>query len=333
MLERCRQVYCVFGGSALRYARTCLLSMLRNSVDPLRLTVITDGPDDVAQITLAFADEVAAGKVRLFTRRDADERAAAYYGGLDGIAWFRQGHPCWLKITDPPLFADEGEEMILVDPDVYFPNRFRFERTPPRGVLLMWQKPNCLFPPASVRAAFRAGYAMADHTDIGIAQLVQPVDKEWLNTFIERVGRTNLPTWSMHIESIVWAAWAVQAGGGYLDPRVWKCWYNAHWKRCALKLGMAKWRAVANEPFERIACFHATGPAKDMLMELLALRPAVEARPPTAATQSIPYRLYPRAKFEAAWAVKVPLLEALGVMNSVVKRLLPARQGTSITSM
>lgn len=190
--------------------------MLRHSEDPLRLTVITDGPKDATEITEAFHEEVASGTVRVFHKLDADERATSYYGGLEGVAWFRQGHPCWLKITDPPLFARPGEEMILVDPDVYFPNRFRFEKTPAKGILLMRQRPNCLFPPASVRATFRAGYALADHTDIGIAQLVEPVSGPWLNDFVSRVGRQNLPTWSMHIESIVWAAWAMHAGGDIL---------------------------------------------------------------------------------------------------------------------
>lgn len=318
MGEQTRQVYCIFGGRALRYARTCLRSMLQNSLDPLRLTVITDGPKDASDITDAFRDQVAAGAVRVFIKQDADERARVHYRGLEGVAWFRQGHPCWLKITDPPLFAGPGEEMILVDPDVYFPNRFRFEQTPARGILLMRQKPNCLFPPASVRATFRAGYAMADHTDIGIAQLVEPLSGEWLDEFVNRVGRQNLPGWSMHIESIVWAAWAMHAGGGYLDPRVWKCWYNAHWKRVALRLGMPGWKAVADEPFDQLNCFHATGPAKDMLMELLALRPIQRVELPKVSPLPMqrPFRKYPPWRFAVTWGLKHPIRKLMATANS-----------------
>ncbi|MCP9861503.1 hypothetical protein [Cyanobium sp. Cruz-8H5] len=304
-----RQVYCIFGGHALRYARTCLQSMLDNSLDPLHLTVITDGPEDVKLIKEAFRVYKERGHVSVFSRRDADERAVAYYKGLDSVAWFRTGHPCWLKITDPPLFSEPNHEMILVDPDVYFPNRFRFEQTPARGILLMRQKPNCLFPPNSVRATFRAGYAMADHTDIGVAQLVEPLSGHWLDELVRRVGRDNLPTWSMHIESIVWAAWAIHAGGGYLDQKVWKCWHNAHWKRMALRLGMPGWKAVASEQFESLKCLHATGPAKDMLMMLLGRdeRPITGGRvegtyPPDG------YVRYPRWRFEAARMVKGPLI-------------------------
>jgi hypothetical protein len=307
-----RQVYCIFGGHALRYARTCLLSMLDNSLDPLHLTVITDGPEDVTRITEAFKVHIESGRVSVFTRRDADERAATYYKGLDGVAWFRNGHPCWLKITDPPLFSEPNQEMILVDPDVFFPNRFRFEQTPEKGILLMRQKPNCLFPPNAVRSTFRAGYALADHTDIGIAQLVEPLSGHWLDEFIGRVGRDNLPVWSMHIESIVWAAWAMHAGGGYLDPGVWKCWHNAHWKRLALKLGMPPWKAVANEPFHRLKCFHATGPAKEMLMEYLR-RVKVGVSDNHCGTERPvqTYLRYPRWTFEIVWSLKMPMRRLL----------------------
>ncbi|MFN4243214.1 MAG: hypothetical protein ACK4PI_08250 [Tepidisphaerales bacterium] len=60
MRDRERDVYCVFGSSALRYPRTCLLSMLDDSDDPLRLTVLTDGPDDAAAISAAFSGCVLA---------------------------------------------------------------------------------------------------------------------------------------------------------------------------------------------------------------------------------------------------------------------------------
>ncbi len=60
--------------------------------------------------------------------------------------------------------------MVLLDPDLYFPNTFRFEPTPEQGILLMWQRPNCLLPHKTVRAAMDAGIPLARHVDIGVAQ-------------------------------------------------------------------------------------------------------------------------------------------------------------------
>ncbi len=282
--------------------------MLKHSLDPLRLTIVTDGDDDAQQIARAFAPHAIDGQVEVFTAAQADERATVYFQGMEHVHWFRRGHPCWRKITDPQLFAERDEELIIVDPDVFFPNYFRFERTPAQGLLLMRQKPNCLFPPNAVRATFRAGYAMADYADIGVAQLCQPVDPAWLNTFIATVGRDNLPAWSMHIEPIVWSAWGMLAGGGYLDPKWWRCWHNSHWKRWALRMGMPRWKGVAGEKFESYKCFHATGPAKDMLLALHAH----QGGPPQPHTIEVdgvvaPFRDYPRWKFESVWAVKTPL--------------------------
>jgi hypothetical protein len=47
-------------------------------------------------------------------------------------------------ITDPLLLSCEDGEMVVLDPDIYFPNKFCFEATLNQGLLLMWQKPNCL---------------------------------------------------------------------------------------------------------------------------------------------------------------------------------------------
>ena len=53
-------------------------------------------------------------------------------------------------MTDPLLLSRPGEEMLLLDPDLYFPNRFLFEATPSNGLSLMWQRPN-LPPPTGDR--------------------------------------------------------------------------------------------------------------------------------------------------------------------------------------
>jgi len=112
-------------------------------------------------------------------------------------------------VTDPPLFARDGEEMVILDPDVYFPNKFRFEPTPTSGLLLMRQAVNCLFPHELVRRAFDLGIAMADVTDIGVCQAYCPLDYEWLDDLIDRLGGAMLPRWSPHVESVIWAALAL----------------------------------------------------------------------------------------------------------------------------
>jgi hypothetical protein len=53
-------------------------------------------------------------------RAEADERAVTVLAPYPNIAAFRFGHPCWRKITDPLLFGAPGEEMIILDPDLYF---------------------------------------------------------------------------------------------------------------------------------------------------------------------------------------------------------------------
>ncbi len=61
------------------------------------------------------------------------------------------------------------ESLVLLDPDLYLPNRFQFEEPPQSAVLLMWQRPNCLYPPHIVRTAMSKGIRMAHHVDIGVA--------------------------------------------------------------------------------------------------------------------------------------------------------------------
>ena len=151
--------------------------------------------------------------------------------------------------------------MILLDPDLYFPNRFQFEQTPETGLLLMWQKPCCLFPPEVVQTAIRAKVPLAHHVDIGVAHWRGPVDLEWLNWLIGALGAPHLPH-SMHVEAIVWAAIAMRIGGGYLDPRFWVCWHRTQYKRVLRKLGVPGTFILGRENLAGAKCFHAGGEAK-----------------------------------------------------------------------
>ena len=151
--------------------------------------------------------------------------------------------------------------MILLDPDLYFPNRFRFEPSPETGVLLMWQKPSCLFPPEVVGRAMNAGIRLAHHVDIGVAQWRAPVDLEWLDWLLGQLGSPELPH-SMHVEAIVWAALAMRIGGGHLDPRHWLCWHRTQYNRLLRKLGASGPYILRRERLAGVKCFHAGGEAK-----------------------------------------------------------------------
>ena len=258
-----RKVYCVLSARSLPYAVKALESLTTNSLDDLDVTLITDGAaDKVALVGAMNTLGVPPRHVwRVCAQAEADERALTVLARYPNIAAFRFGHPCWRKITDPLLFAAPGEEMIILDPDLYFPNRFRFEPTPAKGLLLMYQPPSCLLPPEVVARAFDEGVKMAHHTDIGVAQARNGFDLAWLDDLIRRLGGTTLPR-SMHVESIVWAAMAMHEGGGYLDPEHWHCWRNSQWKRLALKLGASGRTLLSSEKFGAMKCFHGGGIAK-----------------------------------------------------------------------
>jgi len=159
------------------------------------------------------------------------------------------------------LLSEPGAELVLLDPDLYFPNMFRFEDTPTTGLLLMWQRPNCLLPPAVVRAAIEAKIPLAHHVDIGVSYWRSGRDLEWIDWLIGRLGGASLPR-MMHIEAIVWAAIAMREGGGYLDPMLWSCWHRTQQKRMLRRLGIGGVRILRNERWASIKCFHAGGEAK-----------------------------------------------------------------------
>jgi hypothetical protein len=189
--------------------------------------------------------------------------------------------------------------MIILDPDVYFPNPFRFEETPRHGLLLMWHPTNCLFPPDVVRRAFQDGIRMADHVDIGVCHIANSLEWDWLDRLIERLGGSSLPSWSMHIEPIVWAALAMRVGGGYLDPRVWFAWHNTIWKRLrARRLGTSGVTILRDEPIQRVKCIHACSQAKwwlaDAVQSGLFERGEAQVEP----YRPLPFHEYSRQRFE-----------------------------------
>jgi len=285
-----RRVFMILSPRSLPYARLGLESLYRNCVERFALTLVTDTAEDVTVLqreldALASRKHCAIRAAVVYSQSDLVDREQAKFRKFEHLKTFRRGHPCWRKITDPVLLSDEYDEMIVLDPDLYFPNRFCFEQTPRSGVLLMWQRPSCLLPAEVVEAAIGSNIPLAHHTDIGVAQWRAPVDLEWLNWLVERIGSSQWPH-SMHVESIVWAALAMKMGGGYLDPRSWVCWHRSQYKRILIKLGVPGPSVLGRESFSGIKCFHAGGQAKWWLAD--AHRLGILDRNEDATTGSAP---------------------------------------------
>ena len=303
-----RKLYCVLSARSLPYATSAFESLRANCLDEFDLTLLTDAAEDKGALVsaverLGFSE---GHRCRVFAQSEADERAEALLGRHPNVAAFRFGHPCWRKVTDPLLFASPDEEMVILDPDLYFPNRFRFEPTPEKGLLLMYQPPSCLLPEAVVLRAYDNGISLAHHVDIGVCQVRNNVDLEWLDWLIGRLGGKNLPR-SMHVEAIVWAAMAMRMGGGYLDPTHWHCWRHSQWNRLLLRLGATGRSVLRSERFEKMKCFHGGGIAKWWIPEAVAAgdlptpSDVLESRP------SLPFEELTRAAYESrqrlkAWA-------------------------------
>jgi hypothetical protein len=257
-----RQVFMVLSPRSLSYARDALESLFRNSLQTLHLRLVTDSKRDKQQLSETVAAlDTRTHQWTVYAEEDLDDREEALFARYGELRAFRRGHPCWRKITDPLLLSDAGAEMVLLDPDLYFPNRFAFEETPQTGLLLMWQRPNCLYPPEIVRTAIGNGIRLAHHVDIGVAHWRAPADLDWLNWLMGKLGGITLPR-IMHVEAIVWSALAMRIGGGHLDPVYWHCWRRSPAKRVLSKLGVSGTHILRSETWARMKCFHAGGEAK-----------------------------------------------------------------------
>ncbi len=264
----------VLSPRSLAYARGALESLLSHSEEDVNLHLITDSTADVRALEESMQELAPEARHRwsVTGEEDLNDAEALVFVGLPHLRAFRKGHPCWRKVTDPLLLSKPGEELVLLDPDVYFPNRFRFEETPAKGVALMWQKPNCLLPPEVVRAAMAARIGLARHVDIGVSHWRAGSDLEWIDWMLGKLGGGQPLPRMMHVEAIVWAAIARRDGGGYLDPRLWVCWHRTQGKRVRLKLGRAGKDILESEPWTTMKCFHAGGEAKWWVPDAVAAR-------------------------------------------------------------
>ena len=163
---------------SLPYATVCIRSLARNLEGDDAIQSLTDTAGDQKLLQQAFA---GFERIKVHVADELWEDSGNSMRGAPGLERIRQGHPCWRKLTDPMLLTREGDEVVVLDPDVYFPRRFSFEPVGDDTLRLTWQKPNCLLPFSVVETAFAKGIAMADHVDIGIAQYRSSLDLEWLD--------------------------------------------------------------------------------------------------------------------------------------------------------
>jgi hypothetical protein len=267
-----RQVYMVLSPRSLSYARLCIESLFRNSHQAFDLHLITDSHADKLQLTGVMESLQPNGRHRWGVTSEGEmlDHEATTFRSFNNLRTFRRGHPCWRKITDPLLLSEPDQELILLDPDLYFPNRFQFEATPQTGLLLMWQRPNCLLPPEIVRGAMENGISLADHVDIGVAHWRAGQDLEWIDWLVGKLGGALLPR-AMHVEAIVWAAIAMHSGGGHLDPKRWVCWHRTQLNRVKRKLGVSGADILRPEPWDQMKCFHSGGEAKWWLPDFCSI--------------------------------------------------------------
>jgi len=309
--QAARRVFMVLSPRSLGYARYALESLFRNSAEQIHLHLITDSAQDKAILTeeITIRQQPLNHLWTIYSEDDLQDAEYEQFRGLANLQRFRKGHPCWRKITDPMLLSAAGQEMVLLDPDIYFPNRFLFEATPDQGLLLMWQKPTCLFPPETVRTAMAARIPLAHHVDIGVGNLRAGIDLNWLDWLIGQLDCFHRN--EMHIEAIVWAALAMRIGGGYLDPDYWHCWRRSQSARVQGKLGVSGPSMLRREPFSSIKCFHAGGPAKAWLAEAKAKGILDTGRDVTSPGKVLPFVEITPKKYEREQRIK-QVLASLG---------------------
>ena len=259
-----RRVFILLSSHALPYAKFCIRTMLANSMEPVALRLIADNADEKAILARETAQYAIPGKgtIEIIAKEEVSDLLASRYPGKAGLRALHEGNPCWRKITDPLVLSEPDEEIIVADPDLLFPNRYMFEATPPEGIMLMRQGPNCLFPPAAVRATFDLGVKLANHVDIGVAQLrAGTVDIDWLDWLCSGLDLDAYRPF-MHIEAIIWSAMAMRFGGRHLDPASWHCWERGKLKRLAVAAGVPGPWTLRFEPLDRVKCIHVSGPSK-----------------------------------------------------------------------
>ena len=307
-----RRLFMILSPRSLSYATKCVESLFTRAAEHLDIYFMTDSAADKGELTdvIGKLPNPAGHRWRVVDASDAEVCASEQWAGLPNLRTFRRGHPCWRKVTDPLLFSGANEEMVILDPDLYFPNRFTFEPTPETGIRLMWQQPNCMLPPSTVHTALSASIALARHVDIGVAQWRANQDLEWFDWMIGKLGGAELPR-VMHVESIVWSALAMRLGGGHLDPEKWCCWRRTQLARILLKAGVSGVNILRGQPFSQMKCFHAGGEAKWWLADAQRVGLLDHSGELLDSSRVLPFVELTPLRFDLEQSVKV-LLRQLG---------------------
>lgn len=266
-----RNVFILLSSRSLPYARICIDTMLRNSLDPVRLRLVVDDQAEETAIAEGLADLAIPEHSRLevIGKDMVQETLRDRFPGLVGLHQLHDGHPCWRKIIDPIALSGAQDEIIVTDPDLVFPNRYCFEPPMEDGVRMMWQRANCLLPPAAVRRSFDLGVRLSNHVDIGVAQVrAGAIDLEWLDWYARMLDVPDFRKF-MHIEAIIWSALAMRMGGEHLNPGVWKCWQRGQLKRVAIALGLPGRWTLKLENLGAMKCIHVSGMSKWWIKEAM----------------------------------------------------------------
>ena len=302
-----RRVFMLLSTRSWPYAQHCVKTLIANSVEPVDLKLIVDNQTEAAQMDLLVKglDPDLTEQISIVERDDVRSRLLNRFPEKKGLLGLHDGHPCWRKIIDPIVLSEPDEEIIVIDPDLYFPNRFAFEPTPKTGVMMMRQGPNCLFPADAVRAVYDLGVRLANHVDIGVAQVqCGAIDLDWLDWLAASIDLNRFRSF-MHIEAIVWSALAMKMGGTHLNPIAWKCWERGHLKRLAVSLGVPGPMTLRLEPLSQIKCIHVSGPSKWWVTEAIENGSLIEGSNAwTAPVAGVPYREVMRQEFEREQRLK-----------------------------
>lgn len=323
MNDKCsRNVFILLSSNSLPYSRICIGTMLANSVEPLRLRLIADNKEEEQTLENGLRDVPVpdGSSLEIVGKDTVQERLYDLYPHMTGLHQLHEGHPCWRKIIDPIVLSSEQEDIIVADPDLVFPNYFAFEPMAQSGVRMMWQKANCLLPPAAVRQAFELGVPLANHVDIGVAQVHRgAIDLQWLDWFVKNMQVERFQNF-MHIEAIVWSALAMKMGGEYFNPRAWKCWQRGHVKRIAIACGVPGRWTLKLENLAEMKCIHVSGMSKWWIAEAMKTGFIKETHKRLdAPTSGIDYCELRRADYEREQKIK-SLARSLGYQKLVNRK-------------
>jgi hypothetical protein len=266
-----RIVYIVLSSRSLPYARICIRTLLNNCVEAVHLRLLVDdrGEQELLEREMQAIPVPARSRVEIIAKEEVSDRLLDRFPALEGLRQLHEGHPCWRKIIDPLVLSAPEDEMIVADPDLLFPNLFSFETTLRDGVMMMRQGPNCLVPPEAVRATFDLGVRLANHVDIGVAQVrAGAVELDWLDWLARSLDVPRFRPF-MHIEAILWSALAMRIGGRHLDTNAWRCWERGKIKRLVVAFGMPGRWTLALEPLASLKCIHVSGPSKWWVAEAM----------------------------------------------------------------